>query len=123
MTGAWDKARVVQLARQLRGVETGGWSGPALRAVVEGLGWQWHEGTAGPRLVTGTQQDASPEWAPRLRPVDRFEKDYVHGGEEYVGLYVPVAVPGGGAAGKAAAFRAVGEALTEEFGPASIMGV
>ncbi|MFF5129305.1 hypothetical protein ACFY41_20515 [Streptomyces syringium] len=122
MMGAWDTVRVVELARRLREAETGGWSGPALRAVIEGLGWQWQEGASGPRLVTGPAPDASPQWTPRLRPVDRFEKDYVHGGEEYVGLYVPVALPEGGAAGKAAAFRTVAEMLTQEFGPASIMG-
>ncbi|AZQ74953.1 MULTISPECIES: hypothetical protein [Streptomyces] len=122
MTGAWDEARVLELARRLKAAKTDGWSGPALRAVVEGLGWEWRDGPDGPRPATGPEPGASPWWTPRLRPTGRFEKDYVHGGEEYVGLYVPVALPEGGAAGKAAAFRTVAEALTEEFGPAPVMG-
>ncbi|MFB8003204.1 hypothetical protein [Nocardia sp. NPDC056000] len=122
MTVGWDAARVVDLARQLRGAETGGWQTAALRRLVAGLGWQWQETADGVRLIGGVGPDHLPQWAPRLRRVDRFEKDYVHEGEDYVGLYVPIAVPEGGAAGKAAAFRAAGEALTREFDPAPIMG-
>ncbi|MGX1810986.1 hypothetical protein ACWIGI_35150 [Nocardia sp. NPDC055321] len=123
MTVGWDAARVVDLARQLRGAETGGWRAEPLRRLVEGLGWQWQETADGVQLIGGVGPDNLPQWAPRLRRVDRFEKDFVHDGEDYVGLYVPIAVPEDGAAGKAAAFRAAGEALTREFGTAPIMGV
>ncbi|WFB11130.1 hypothetical protein LRS74_31895 [Streptomyces sp. LX-29] len=122
MTGAWDEARVVDLARRLKRADTDGWSGAALRAVVEDLGWGWRNSAAGPRLSTGPESEAEPRWTARLRPTGRFEEDYAHDGEEYVGLYVPVALPEGGAAEKAAAFRTVAETLTKEFGPASIMG-
>ncbi|MFH8370947.1 hypothetical protein [Streptomyces sp. NPDC018031] len=118
-----DGGRVVDVARRLRRADTGGWGETALRAAVTGLGWEWRDGDAGPRLVTGLVPDGSGAGAARLRPVGRFERDYARGGQEYVGLYVPVALPDGGAAAKAAAFRAAAEALTEEFGPASVMGV
>ncbi|MFC9993849.1 hypothetical protein [Nocardia sp. NPDC127526] len=122
MTVDRDNARVVDLARQLRGAETGGWSEAALRVIADGLGWRWQDDVSGPRLVAVAEPNAAPQWAARLRPVGRFEKDFVHGGEEFVGLYVPVALPEDGAVGKAAAFRTVAEALTREFGRASIMG-
>ncbi|MVU82787.1 hypothetical protein GPX89_36830 [Nocardia sp. ET3-3] len=118
MTVVWDGARVVELARRLRGAETGDWSRAALRAVAEGLGWRWQDSAGGPRLVG----DAAAGVEARLRPVGGFEKDFVYGGAEFVGLSVPVALPGDDAAGKAGAFRVVAEALTEEFGPAPIMG-
>ncbi|QKV96386.1 hypothetical protein HUT19_35650 [Streptomyces sp. NA02950] len=110
MTGALDEARLVDLARRLKGAETGDWSGAALRPLAEDLD-QRRNGA-----------DASA-WAVRLRSVGRFERDFVPDGQEYVGLYVPVAVPEGGAAGKAAAFRDAAQILTKEFGPAPIMGV
>ncbi|WP_432009974.1 hypothetical protein [Streptomyces cucumeris] len=106
MTGALDEACVVDLARRLKGAEAGGWSASAVRALAEEIG-------------RGTDGAA----APRVRTVERHEEDYVHGGQECIGLHVPVALPEGGAAEKAAAFRDAAEILTKEFGPASIMGV
>ncbi|MFI6869384.1 hypothetical protein [Nocardia sp. NPDC050406] len=122
MTMAWDAARVVEVARRLRNAETGAWSEAALRGVAQGLGWEWRDTADGPRLITDAEPNTLARWAPRLRPVGRFEKDYVHGGEEYVGLSVPVAVTEGGAAAKVAAFRDAAAALTNEFGTAPIMG-
>ncbi|MEV0362378.1 hypothetical protein [Nocardia fusca] len=121
MTGAWGETYLVELARGLKAADTGGWREPALRTVIEGLGWQWQDTDAGPLLLRGPESEARGG-APRLRPTGRFEKDYAHGGEEYVGLYVPVARPESSAAGKAQAFRATAETLTEEFGHAPILG-
>lgn len=78
--------------------------------------------TPGPCRPGGAEPETARS-APRLCPTGRFEKDYAHGGEEYVGLHVPIAFSGDGPADKARAFRAAAAVLTEEFGDAPIMGV
>ncbi|MCX4091042.1 hypothetical protein [Nocardia sp. alder85J] len=115
-----DEARVVELARRLRAADTGGWRESALHGVIESLGRPSGDGDGGP-LLSGAAD--SPGGAPRLRPVGRFEQDFVRDGEEYVGLSVPAVLAEDGAVGEARAFRTVAEALIGEFGTASVMGV
>ncbi|WP_432038885.1 hypothetical protein [Streptomyces cucumeris] len=68
MTGALDEARVVDLARRLKGAETGGWSASAVRALAEGIG----RGTDGAAGKAAAFRDAaeiprSGRVPPRLR--------------------------------------------------------
>jgi hypothetical protein len=101
--------RLVEVARRLRGADTGGWRESALRALVSSLGWEW-------RVAAGDEGEA---W---LQPTGRYESPFVHDGEEFVGLHVPVELVEGGAAAKADSFRRAAQTLTEAFGRASIMG-
>lgn len=107
------------LAQRLRAAGTD-WREAGLRQLAGELGWEWKDAPGGPLLRTEL-----PGAAPaRLRPVDALEKDYVHDGEEYLGLYIPL-VPHDeerGPAGCADAFRAAGRALRDALGPASVMG-
>ncbi|MFK4266903.1 hypothetical protein [Streptomyces milbemycinicus] len=109
MTVTLEGERLAEVARRLRDADTGGWRQPALRALVSSLGWEWREAAG----------DAGEAW---LRPTGRYESDFVHDGEEFVGLHVPVELVAGGATAKAESFRRAAETLTEAFGRASIMG-
>ncbi|MCP2167031.1 hypothetical protein [Goodfellowiella coeruleoviolacea] len=94
-----DVAAAVELARSLRAADTGGWRASGVRQVLDQLG-------AGARA----------------HPVGEFERRFVHAGEEFVGITVPVATAEPTHAAQAACFRQVAEALTEEFGAAPILG-
>ncbi|MBA0052984.1 hypothetical protein E0L36_19520 [Streptomyces sp. AJS327] len=91
MTEARPGQKLAELARTLWDGDTGGWRRTDLRALVEErLGWEWSEAEGGPtvsRPGTGADGSRTVGW---LRPVDRFEKDYAHDGEEYVGIYLPL---------------------------------
>uniref|UniRef100_UPI002456307B hypothetical protein n=1 Tax=Nocardia carnea TaxID=37328 RepID=UPI002456307B len=46
-----------ELARGLQAADTGGWREPALRTVIESLGWQWQDTDAGPVLLRESEPD------------------------------------------------------------------
>ncbi|MQY04971.1 hypothetical protein [Actinomadura macrotermitis] len=102
---------LVDLARRLRAADTGGWREDGVGRLVAGLGWE----RAGDVVRTGL-----PSGDARLRPVGKYESDHVRG-EEYVGLYVPIAVAADPAV-KADAFRRAAHELTAALGPSPIMG-
>ncbi|MEU9701044.1 hypothetical protein [Streptomyces sp. NPDC047981] len=104
------------LARRLVAADTDDWTPEGMRAVAAELGWAWGGAADAPVLATGRAAGDA-----RLRPVGEYEKRYV-GGESYVEIAVPVAVPAPDATAQAAAFRAAKEELTKALGVPSVMG-
>jgi hypothetical protein len=111
-----DASQLVDLAQRLRSAPPAEWTERPLRQLAAGLGWPWSEGRDGPVLHSGLATGDA-----RLRPAAEYPERYFEL-RNYIGLHVPVVVSAGTPAAQADDFRSAAIALTDAFGPSSIMG-